>query len=244
MPEPDLYGILGLTRDAAPEDVKRAYRNLAKKHHPDLNSGDPHSAARFRRIARAYAILGDPLTRTRYDRRTEPPPPPQTAPPAPPQPQASPPPPVNRRRIAPYVGAGFGLAVIVLFLMASPSATVAPGSPGTQLAIVTTPPLPDPPPTPLPELAEAAAPQAAEIPAPEQLAIPAVLPPMPTARPAKPALAATAPPPHRPPPSENQVAQVQAPPLPPPPPYTERYPLLRRPAARLYYYYRWLGRQP
>ena len=63
----DLYLILGLERDATLADVKRAYRRLARKYHPDINPGDRRAAAQFRQIAEAYETLSDPDRRRRYD---------------------------------------------------------------------------------------------------------------------------------------------------------------------------------
>src|SRR5213078_2600073 len=63
----DLYVILGLERGATLADVKRAYKRLARKYHPDINPGDRMSAAHFREIAEAYATLSDPDRRRRYD---------------------------------------------------------------------------------------------------------------------------------------------------------------------------------
>jgi molecular chaperone DnaJ len=63
----DFYVVLGLDRAASADDVKRAYRRLARRFHPDVNPGDDVAAVRFREIARAYEILGDPERRQRYD---------------------------------------------------------------------------------------------------------------------------------------------------------------------------------
>ena len=63
----DFYVLLGLHRDAGPGDIKRAYRRLARKLHPDINPGDRVSAARFQQIAEAYETLSDPEQRRRYD---------------------------------------------------------------------------------------------------------------------------------------------------------------------------------
>ncbi len=63
----DFYIILGLERAATVADVKKAYRRLARRFHPDVNPGDQRSAIRFREIAEAYAILSDPDRRRRYD---------------------------------------------------------------------------------------------------------------------------------------------------------------------------------
>lgn len=63
----DLYIVLGLGRDASLEDIKRAYRRLARRYHPDINPGDRKAAAQFRQIADAYETLSDPARRQRYD---------------------------------------------------------------------------------------------------------------------------------------------------------------------------------
>jgi len=62
----DLYEILGVARDASQEEIKRAYRKLAREHHPDVNA-DPEAEERFKEIAGAYEILSDPEKRQRYD---------------------------------------------------------------------------------------------------------------------------------------------------------------------------------
>lgn len=63
----DYYQILGVARDAAPADVKKAYRKLARKFHPDLNPGDKTAESRFKEIQGAYAVIGDPKKRAQYD---------------------------------------------------------------------------------------------------------------------------------------------------------------------------------
>src|SRR3954465_14517537 len=63
----DLYVILGLERGATLADVKRAYKRLARKFHPDINPGDRLAAAQFRQIAGAYETLSDAQRRERYD---------------------------------------------------------------------------------------------------------------------------------------------------------------------------------
>jgi molecular chaperone DnaJ len=63
----DFYIVLGLERGATPADVKRAYKRLARKHHPDINPGDRLAAQKFRQIAEAYETLSDPERRHRYD---------------------------------------------------------------------------------------------------------------------------------------------------------------------------------
>ena len=64
----DLYDVLGVARNASDDDIKKAFRNLARQHHPDVNPDDPAAAERFRGIAEAYEILANPETRARYDR--------------------------------------------------------------------------------------------------------------------------------------------------------------------------------
>src|SRR5215467_12792100 len=63
----DFYVILGVSRDASLTDLKRAYKRLARKFHPDINPGDRRAAAQFRQIAEAYETLSDPDRRRRYD---------------------------------------------------------------------------------------------------------------------------------------------------------------------------------
>jgi molecular chaperone DnaJ len=63
----DYYEILGISRDASKEDIKRAYRRLARQYHPDVNK-EAGAEERFKEINRAYEILSEPESRTRYDR--------------------------------------------------------------------------------------------------------------------------------------------------------------------------------
>src|ERR1700704_2989858 len=63
----DLYVVLGLARGATLDDIKRAYKRLARKYHPDINPGDRTAAAHFRQISEAYETLSDPDRRQRYD---------------------------------------------------------------------------------------------------------------------------------------------------------------------------------
>lgn len=63
----DYYEVLGVARDAKPEEIKKAYRKLAMKYHPDV-ADDPDSAERFKEIGEAYAVLSDPQKRSMYDR--------------------------------------------------------------------------------------------------------------------------------------------------------------------------------
>src|SRR6267143_7195480 len=63
----DLYVILQIGRTASVSDIKRAFRKLARRYHPDINPGDRQAEDRFKRITEAYDILSDPLKREFYD---------------------------------------------------------------------------------------------------------------------------------------------------------------------------------
>ncbi len=67
----DLYAILGVDPDSTDAQIKRAYRGLLRRYHPDLRSGIPSGADRddLRAILTAYAVLGDPSRRAGYDRQ-------------------------------------------------------------------------------------------------------------------------------------------------------------------------------
>lgn len=67
MPRTDYYEVLGVPRAASQAEIKRAFRQLAREHHPDV-SKDPAAADRFKIINEAYQVLGDPERRARYDR--------------------------------------------------------------------------------------------------------------------------------------------------------------------------------
>ncbi|MFC2012272.1 DnaJ C-terminal domain-containing protein [Chloroflexota bacterium] len=67
----DYYNILGVKRDASEQDIKRAYRKLARKHHPDVNPGDKSAEAKFKEINEAYEVLSDKEKRQKYDQYGE-----------------------------------------------------------------------------------------------------------------------------------------------------------------------------
>jgi molecular chaperone DnaJ len=64
----DYYEILGVSRNAPPDDIKKAYRKLAMKYHPDRNPDNPEAEERFKEVQRAFEILSDPERRAHYDR--------------------------------------------------------------------------------------------------------------------------------------------------------------------------------
>ena len=61
------YTLLGVSKNAAQDEIKQAYRKLARKMHPDLNPNDPKAEDKFKEISAAYDILSDPEKRRRYD---------------------------------------------------------------------------------------------------------------------------------------------------------------------------------
>ncbi|PKR79639.1 molecular chaperone DnaJ [Brumimicrobium salinarum] len=64
----DYYKILGIKKDASEKDIKKAYRKLARKYHPDLNPGDAKAEQKFKQINEAHEVLGNPENRKKYDK--------------------------------------------------------------------------------------------------------------------------------------------------------------------------------
>lgn len=64
----DFYQLIGVSQNASPEEIKRAYRKRARELHPDANPDNPEAEEKFKEVSRAYEVLSDPDTRARYDR--------------------------------------------------------------------------------------------------------------------------------------------------------------------------------
>jgi len=64
----DYYKTLGVKRGATQEEIRKAYRRLARKYHPDLNPGDKSSEEKFKQLSEAYDVLSDPKKREVYDK--------------------------------------------------------------------------------------------------------------------------------------------------------------------------------
>lgn len=65
--EKDFYAVLGVGREADPEEIKRAYRKLAQKFHPDTNPGNTAAEDRFKEVTEAYSVLSNPEKKAEYD---------------------------------------------------------------------------------------------------------------------------------------------------------------------------------
>ena len=63
----DYYEVLGVSKTASEDDIKKAYRKLAKEFHPDLHPGDKAAEAKFKELNEAYEVLSDPQKKSKYD---------------------------------------------------------------------------------------------------------------------------------------------------------------------------------
>ena len=72
MSDRDYYEVLGVGKDASADDIKKAYRRMAMKYHPDRNPGDKVAEEKFKEIGEAYAVLSDDQKRAAYDRYGDP----------------------------------------------------------------------------------------------------------------------------------------------------------------------------
>lgn len=63
----DFYKVLGVSKDASADEIKKAYRTLARTHHPDKNPDNAAAEARFKEVSEAYDVLSDPKSRAEYD---------------------------------------------------------------------------------------------------------------------------------------------------------------------------------
>src|SRR2546429_7043266 len=69
---PDYYKALGVSKNATPDEIKKAYRKLARQYHPDRNPDDKRAEERFKEVSEAHDVLSDPEKRKQYDRGTGP----------------------------------------------------------------------------------------------------------------------------------------------------------------------------
>ena len=67
MAKKDYYEVLGVPKNASEQDIKKAYRSMAKKYHPDRNKDNPEAEAKFKEVQEANEVLGDPQKRAAYD---------------------------------------------------------------------------------------------------------------------------------------------------------------------------------
>src|SRR5215467_7070263 len=67
MAKKDYYNTLGIKKDAKPDEIKKAYRRLARKYHPDVNPGDKTAEDKFKQVQEAYDVLNDPKKKQMYD---------------------------------------------------------------------------------------------------------------------------------------------------------------------------------
>src|ERR1700754_3592684 len=65
--EKDFYKVLGVSKTAEQDEIKKSYRKLARKYHPDSNQGDASAEAKFKEVSEAYDVVGDPKKRKEYD---------------------------------------------------------------------------------------------------------------------------------------------------------------------------------